>query len=289
MLRGLGAIAALASLLVAQPSRSAPSAPPVAIAAGPPFGVSEYLPRLRAAHEIYAYRLLDEGLMYCDSLEGNGPGLGCPAVVRRWQVKDRGWLDSLTYLLSLPEAYNGGEKLCICYPDFALRFQGPNGWVEVIFRLAELGVSIHSPGLPPVRGYYDRIQEQVHALIRRVLQPDMRLDANGLLVGPQPLVPTDRPNLDAPVSYDVAPAPATTPLPVCPDSLWQFCVTDSVQLRLRVSQDGRIRTVQAVAGDSTLVQIATQAVQHWVYRPALRGRIPVPVWINVWVRFRQRP
>ncbi len=244
--------------------------------------------RIRSADKLFAYRLPGDDPVYCDSLQGSGPGLGCPDVVRRWPVDARGWRDSLCDLLSMPDSYNGGDKLCICYQDFAVRAEGREGWTEIFFSLGDSRIFIRSPGHTSVMGYFDRVDDRMRALVREILPADMVLGSNGLIGGPVATLANDFPNRDAPFAYDVAPVPLETPLPPCPDSLGRSCEGDSVRLRLRIGAEGSVRVAEAVAGDSTLANLAAAAARRWDFYPAMRGKHPVAAWIQQWVRFVPR-
>ena len=251
-----------------------------------PAGAADYVAAIRAARAAYAYRLNTAGgLLGCDSLEGAVAGQGCPEVVRKWGPVGASWVDSLARLLAQPETYKGNEKDLVSYPDFAIRFEGEGGWVELIINTAYRQFWMRSPGRAPVPGLYDRAVDPLCSLIRELLPPDMLLDPHGVLAGPGRVLAADYPNRGAAAKYEEAPERIYVVDPRCPGGRSRSCEGDSVRLQLWVGKNGRIHAVRPLEGDSLLVQAASEAAVQWIYRPALSNRRPAATWIDVWVRF----
>lgn len=83
------------------------------------------------------------------------------------------------------------------------------------------------------------------------------------------------------------PAAVETPPPEYPEALACAGVGGTVQLRVQIETDGRIRNVevQQGSGNAQLDAVAAAGVKAWKFRPAMQAGKPVPKWIAVPMTF----
>ncbi|MFH1293525.1 MAG: energy transducer TonB, partial [Pseudomonadota bacterium] len=60
-----------------------------------------------------------------------------------------------------------------------------------------------------------------------------------------------------------------------------------VMLSVKVLVDGNVGElrIKGTSGHSILDRAAVKAVKKWKFKPAFRGEVPVPMWVEVPVRF----
>lgn len=110
-------------------------------------------------------------------------------------------------------------------------------------------------------------------------------DAGTLTEGPLPPPPQAEPlPLDAPV--DMAPRIVERVDPVYPTYALEAGLTGTVLLHVLVGADGSVRDVRVVDGSKVFVEAAVSAIARWRFSPARVGRHPVPIWVEIPVRFR---
>lgn len=99
------------------------------------------------------------------------------------------------------------------------------------------------------------------------------------------------PTATAPVARSSPPTAVSTPPPAYPEALACNGVGGTVQLRVRIETDGRIRQVelQQGSGNAELDAAAQAAVKNWTFRPAMQAGKPVAQWIAVPMNFRVPP
>lgn len=95
----------------------------------------------------------------------------------------------------------------------------------------------------------------------------------------------------APVGRSSPPVAVSTPPPAYPEALACNGVGGTVQLRVRIEADGRIREaeLQQGSGNAELDAAARAAVTSWTFRPAMQAGKPVAQWIAVPMTFRVPP
>jgi protein TonB len=76
--------------------------------------------------------------------------------------------------------------------------------------------------------------------------------------------------------------------PLYPEFARQRGIEGTVLLKVRVTAQGRVETVQVErsAGHPSLDHSATEAVQRWRFEPARQNGVPVAVWVLIPVDFR---
>jgi TonB family protein len=110
-------------------------------------------------------------------------------------------------------------------------------------------------------------------------------DAGAVTEGALPPPPETGPlPLDAPV--DVAPQVVEQVDPVYPSYALEAGLTGTVLLHVLVGADGSVREIRVVDGSKVFIQAAVSAIARWRFSPARIGRHPVPIWVEVPVRFR---
>lgn len=93
------------------------------------------------------------------------------------------------------------------------------------------------------------------------------------------------PGLNEFVPYDEPPVVVTRVVPEYPDIARDAGVEGTVQLRLLVGKDGRVKDVHVDRSVPMLDEAAVAAARQWVFTPALASGHPVTVWVAVPVRF----
>lgn len=239
--------------------------------------------RIDSADRVSAYRFLADDEGDCGASESVGCFRGHP-VVRRWEVPPAGWRDRLSSLLKDPESFTGSEKLCICQEDFALRFEGRRGDLDLLFCFDCNTITLIS-GATTVSGFMDTIGNQVRQIIAAVLPEDMRF-SNGVLVGPSVPRADDFPGSRASKTYESPPI-----LEWEDEALKRSRVVSGERLlsvRLLVGQDGRVKAVKS-ADDRHLVTVRGLPGMSMVFKPALRAKRPVWAWIDMQLPLAWKP
>jgi TonB family protein len=77
--------------------------------------------------------------------------------------------------------------------------------------------------------------------------------------------------------------------PVYPAEARSADVRGEVRMDVIVGADGLVKDIQVLSGDSRLANAAVEAVQQWVYRPALINGAPAAVVAQVRVNFAFAP
>jgi len=95
-----------------------------------------------------------------------------------------------------------------------------------------------------------------------------------------------------PITMKVATSKEVTPprllrrvTPVYPQGARRQHIEGIVKLRATIGEDGSVRDIQALSGDSLLVESAVAAVKEWRYQPALLAGQPVAVRTIIDVQF----
>ena len=88
------------------------------------------------------------------------------------------------------------------------------------------------------------------------------------------------------VYYEDEPVPVTAPTPAYPEFARDAGITGKVVLHVLVGKDGRVKNVKVKQSVTGLDQAAKDAVQKWVFKPALSNNKPVAVWVEVPMDFR---
>lgn len=76
--------------------------------------------------------------------------------------------------------------------------------------------------------------------------------------------------------------------PVYPPLAISIRLQGEVELDCVIDTTGRVQEVRPLSGHELLVPAAVEAVRQWVYTPTLLDGVPVPVILNVKVRFGLR-
>jgi len=98
------------------------------------------------------------------------------------------------------------------------------------------------------------------------------------------MIDTD-PREDAFIAFDKPPEAIAKPDPVYPEWARENGIEGRVVLHALVGTDGRVRRVTVRRGIPGLSESAEEALYRWTFRPAMAGRQPVAVWIEVPFRF----
>ena len=99
--------------------------------------------------------------------------------------------------------------------------------------------------------------------------------------------PTDDelPKLGDYVYVEELPEAITKVSPVYPDIARQASVDGTVLVQALVGKDGKVKDAKVVKSIPMLDDAAVNAVNQWVFKPALSNNKPVAVWVAVPVRF----
>jgi TonB family protein len=74
--------------------------------------------------------------------------------------------------------------------------------------------------------------------------------------------------------------------PVYPEDAERQGIEGTVKLRVLITRDGAVQSVQVVSGPSLLAGAAVNAVRQWRYQPTLLGDQPVEIAQDITVVFR---
>lgn len=88
------------------------------------------------------------------------------------------------------------------------------------------------------------------------------------------------------VYYEDEPVPVTAPTPAYPEFARDAGITGKVILHVLVGKDGRVKNVKVKQSVTGLDDAAKQAVQKWVFKPALSNNKPVAVWVEIPMDFK---
>jgi TonB family protein len=95
----------------------------------------------------------------------------------------------------------------------------------------------------------------------------------------------ESPNPEDFVAYEDAPVLITMPPPVYPEMARQAEVEGTVQVRLLVGKDGKVKDAIVTQGVTMLNDAAIEAAKKAIFKPALQQKRPVEVWVQVPMRF----
>lgn len=87
-------------------------------------------------------------------------------------------------------------------------------------------------------------------------------------------------------AVDEAPQVIYRVRPVYPPFALEAGLEGRVLLHVLVGPDGLVREIRVVEGSQVFVESAESAVGRWRFRPARVGARPVPIWVEIPVRFR---
>jgi protein TonB len=106
---------------------------------------------------------------------------------------------------------------------------------------------------------------------------------------PLPSTPASLPTLGVAVSDGVIEGELTHRVqPVYPMFARERHLEGAVVLRVLIAEDGAVRHVDIVRGDSTLAQAAVGAVRQWRYKPYQLNNRPVSTTIDVTINFKMQ-
>lgn len=88
------------------------------------------------------------------------------------------------------------------------------------------------------------------------------------------------------VDYDRPPVPYYRPAPEYPSWARDAGIEGRVVLHVLVGRDGRVTRVTVIQDARGLTDAARQAIARWLFHPALSGKNPVAVWVEIPVEFR---
>ena len=119
--------------------------------------------------------------------------------------------------------------------------------------------------------------------------PDKRVEDTGAAPGPGP---TNDPALDRIpaegqfVAYDREPVPYYRPAPEYPTWARDAGIEGRVVLHVLVGRDGRVARMTVIRNVEGLTDAAREAIARWLFHPALSGKNPVAVWVEIPIEFR---
>jgi protein TonB len=88
------------------------------------------------------------------------------------------------------------------------------------------------------------------------------------------------------VAYDRAPIPYYRPAPAYPTWPREAGIEGRVVLHVLVGRDGRVARVTVIRDVKGLTDAAREAISLWRFHPALSGKHPVAVWVEIPIEFR---
>jgi len=88
------------------------------------------------------------------------------------------------------------------------------------------------------------------------------------------------------VAFDQAPVPYYRPAPDYPGWAREQGIQGRVVLHVLVGRDGRVTRITVLRDITGLTQAARDAIVQWRFHPALSGRNPVAVWVEIPIEFK---
>ncbi len=88
------------------------------------------------------------------------------------------------------------------------------------------------------------------------------------------------------VAFDQPPVPYYRPAPDYPGWARDQGIQGRVVLHVLVGRDGRVTRITVLRGIAGLTGAAREAIAQWRFHPALSGRNPVAVWVEIPIEFR---
>ncbi len=107
-----------------------------------------------------------------------------------------------------------------------------------------------------------------------------------------PAPPSDGPAVErdppegAFVAYDREPVPYYRPAPEYPAWARDAGIEGRVVLHVLVGRDGRVVRMTVIRNVEGLTDAAREAIARWLFHPALSGRNPVAVWVEIPIEFK---
>jgi periplasmic protein TonB len=108
--------------------------------------------------------------------------------------------------------------------------------------------------------------------------------------------PTDLPAVQPPVvvdpaegafvAFDQPPVPYYRPAPDYPGWAREQGIQGRVVLHVLVGRDGRVSRITVLRDVSGLTDAAREAIARWRFHPAISGRNPVAVWVEIPIEFK---
>jgi protein TonB len=88
------------------------------------------------------------------------------------------------------------------------------------------------------------------------------------------------------VAFDQPPVPIYRPAPDYPDWAREQGIQGRVVLHVLVTRDGQVTRITVLRDVSGLTDAAREAIARWRFHPALSGRNPVAVWVEIPIEFK---
>jgi protein TonB len=88
------------------------------------------------------------------------------------------------------------------------------------------------------------------------------------------------------VAYDRPPVPYYRPAPGYPPWAREAGIEGRVVLHALVGRDGRVTRITVLRDVEGLTDAAREAIARWLFHPALSGKNPVPVWVEIPIEFK---
>lgn len=89
------------------------------------------------------------------------------------------------------------------------------------------------------------------------------------------------PEPDAFVPVEVQPEPIKQVTPKYPDLAREAGIDGKVFVKVLVDKDGKVKKAMVVKGPEIFHEAALEAAKGWVFKPAIQGNKPVPVWVSL--------
>ncbi|HYR69666.1 MAG TPA: TonB family protein [Candidatus Dormibacteraeota bacterium] len=88
------------------------------------------------------------------------------------------------------------------------------------------------------------------------------------------------------VAFDQPPVPIYRPAPDYPGWAREQGIQGRVVLHVLVGRDGQVTRITVLRDVSGLTDAAREAIARWRFHPALSGRNPVAVWVEIPIEFK---
>jgi periplasmic protein TonB len=88
------------------------------------------------------------------------------------------------------------------------------------------------------------------------------------------------------VAYDKPPIPYYRPEPSYPAWPREAGIEGRVVLHVLVGRDGRVTRITVIRAVGGLTDAAREAIGRWLFHPALSGKNPVAVWVEIPIEFK---
>lgn len=253
---------------------------------------------MASTQQVSAGWLDSERITTCSEREQSDGTVGCQPFAARPKPLGYASLRHLTDILPRCTWVRDPESASVRpVLEWGATFRASHLWVDLGIALDSMTVFLFAPGERPVRGIVpEALKPDLATVVARVEASAWRsivfrkwlIQRWGPSIESPPWAPCDSASASEGefVYFDEPPAPITTVNPVRPERMPPEPKDRSVILHVLVDDSGHVCAIKVKRGDPILARAAIDAVEQWIFKPALSHGKPVSVWVEVPVVFR---